>query len=96
MLFFSLQQLSKYTNEDHADSASIKTALLQMEELIFSLNSSIHSSMQAYTSRESEKGKTIRRYFINFSAEQRAGSRACCSESLLMNWSPLFPCAPCA
>ncbi|XP_065064611.1 uncharacterized protein LOC135690843 isoform X3 [Rhopilema esculentum] len=56
-----LRQLSKYTNEDHPDNGSIKTALLQMEELITSLNSSIHNSMQAYTARESEARKTIRR-----------------------------------
>jgi len=56
-----LRQLSKYTQEDHPDNESIQRALQQMEELISSLNSSIHNSMQAYSARESEARKTIRR-----------------------------------
>ena len=61
LVYLILQQLSKYTQEDHPDNESIQRALQQMEELISSLNSSIHNSMQAYSARESEARKTIRR-----------------------------------
>eukprot|EP00794_Sanderia_malayensis_P019981 gene19981-21940_t len=66
-----LRQLSKYTRDDHPDNESIKTALLQMEELIRSLNGSITSSMHIYTSRESENRKSVKRQSSKRRKKQR-------------------------
>ncbi|XP_057316982.1 uncharacterized protein LOC130657988 isoform X1 [Hydractinia symbiolongicarpus] len=55
-----LRELSKYTDEEHPDKYFISEAMKEMEDLISSLNSSIHSSMAFYSASDSRRKKMSR------------------------------------